>query len=470
MKKVALIFLVAVAFMQIIYSQPIPDSALYLGQIPPENTQKLFSLSLTAGYSAVERTAFSTDGKKIYYSELNVNYNYSFTNSRIKYYSYYNNIWNGPFTLFENFYSPSLSVSGDTMYFQKSNPQEVWYSVKTDTVWNTPTRFMGNLDIIASMQRTNSGTYFCSSASKGKSRLVITSTDTIAESLGDRLNSSDNSTYLNMAKDESYAIIYSFQGGGPDLEGRSLISYPTQDGGWTNPKQMGFGGWATTITPDNKYLFFSSIVGVNYSTYWIRVDNIIDSLKHTNFIPYVKTPIPTQTDTIGQPYNYTIPDTSFIDDDGNNTLTYLLPTLSNGNSLPSWLHYNSDTRTLYGTPDTTGKYLIKVMVTDTANATANAVYSLTITDTIITSIIPVNEQQTLIYPNPTEGVVNINLGTTQKQNTIVEVYDILGSLIHKQIFQNEVSAVIDLTGNPQGLYVIRLINNSEINAKKIYLK
>jgi hypothetical protein len=468
MKKTLLLVLVLITGMQLSFSQSIPDTALYLGQTPPGNTQKLFPLSITTGYSAVERTAFSADGKNIYYSELNINYNYSFSNSRIKYYSYYNNTWNGPFTLFENYYSPSLSVSGDTMYFQKSNPREVWYSVKTDTVWNTPARFMGNLDIIACLQRTNSGTYFCSSASKGKSRLVITSTDTIAESLGDRLNSSDNSTYLNMAKDESYAIIYSLQGGGPDLEGRALISYPKQDGGWTNPKQMGFGGWATTITPDNKYLFFTSIVGVNYSTYWIRVDNIIDSLKHTNFVPYVKTRLVNQTDSLSHSFSLTIPESTFVDDDGSNTLSYFA-TLSNNKPLPTWLIFNPETKTFSGTLDSIGTFSIKVTATDNAEAFVSSTFSLKVVGKPTSSInFAIDDIQ--VYPNPAKNKINLSFGSMQYKTAIVNISNMSGKLIISDTCHNLSTATIELTGNTKGIYILNLIIDGQKFNKKFSIE
>jgi hypothetical protein len=469
MKKVALISLVAVAFMQIIYGQPIPDSALYLGQAPPGNTQKLFPLSLTTGYSAVERTAFSEDGKNLYYSELNVNYNYSFTNSRIKYYSYFNNTWNGPFTLFENYYSPSFSVSGDTMYFQKFNPQEVWYSVKTDTIWGTPSKFSDNPDLVSNLQRTNNGTYFCSSTSKGKSRLGITSTDTIAESLGDRLNSSDNRTYLNMAKDESFAIIYTFQGGGPDLEGRALISYPKQDGSWTNPKQMGFGGWATTITPDNKYLFFSSIVGVNYGTYWIRVDNIIDSLKHTNFVPYVKTRLVNQTDSLSHSFILTIADSNFIDDDGNNTLNYSA-TLSNNMALPTWLTFNPETKTFSGILDSIGTFIIKVTATDTAEASVSTTFTLKVVGKPTSILKTAFDDNIQVYPNPAKDKINISFGAMQYKTAIVNISDMSGKLIVSDTYHNPSTATIDFTGKTKGIYILNLTLDGQKLNKKIRIE
>ncbi|HYJ84314.1 MAG TPA: M10 family metallopeptidase C-terminal domain-containing protein, partial [Allosphingosinicella sp.] len=51
----------------------------------------------------------------------------------------------------------------------------------------------------------------------------------------------------------------------------------------------------------------------------------------------------------GQAASYTIPGTSFIDPDGQHTLSFQA-TLANGAPLPSWLSFNSATRTFSGTP------------------------------------------------------------------------------------------------------------------------
>jgi hypothetical protein len=67
------------------------------------------------------------------------------------------------------------------------------------------------------------------------------------------------------------------------------ISYRKSDGSWTNPRNFGpninfgLGSWGPWITPDNKYLFYTTGTKPDYSDvyiYWFRIDGIIDSLKH----------------------------------------------------------------------------------------------------------------------------------------------------------------------------------------------
>jgi hypothetical protein len=326
---------------------------------------------------------------------------------------------------------------------------------------------MSEVAIERNLQQTNSGTYYCSTHLAGSwdaVKVIITSTDTTLKSLGIPFHTGDNGGYFNMAKDESYAIVYSLNGGGADLEGRALISYPKPDGSWTNPKQMGFGGWATHISPDNKYLFYSSIVGVNYSTYWIRVDNIIDSLKLTNFVPYVKNKIPNKTVTVGQSFTYVVPDSTFIDDDGNNTLTYSAK-LSNGNPLPSWLTFNSTTSTFSGIPIEAGNISIKVIATDTDNSSLSSMFKLTVEGS--TSINKSLEQNIHVFPNPSNGLVNISFGELSNKNVIIEITNIVGQQIYLKAFSNRANAEIDMLVYPKGLYLLSFVADGERISKKL---
>ena len=98
-------------------AQSIPTDSLYLGQIPPNDNPKIFKLSVTLGFFAAERIAISKDGKNIYYNEQN---GYNPTSiTRSKYYSYYNNKWNGPFVLFEEYGCIAFSLNDDTMFLPK---------------------------------------------------------------------------------------------------------------------------------------------------------------------------------------------------------------------------------------------------------------------------------------------------------------------------------------------------------------
>jgi len=62
----------------------------------------------------------------------------------------------------------------------------------------------------------------------------------------------------------------------------------SNDGSWTNPANFGpvidfgLGSWGPYVTPDNKYLFYSTGTKWDYSdvhVYWVRIDGMIDTRK-----------------------------------------------------------------------------------------------------------------------------------------------------------------------------------------------
>ena len=92
--------------------------------------------------------------------------------------------------------------------------------------------------------------------------------------------------------------------------------------------------------------------------------------------PLLAPTIPDQSATRGRAFSYTVP--AFHDPDGQ-ALTYHA-TQADGSLLPAWLPFNMETRTLSGTPPTTGSLDIQVTATDSADppATASATFTLTI--------------------------------------------------------------------------------------------
>ncbi len=358
------------------FTQSIPAGSNYLGQTPPGNTPKALPLFVNQGFFAAERIAISNDGRDIYYSEIKGYYPISGEN--IKRYTFADGKWNGPFDLFVG-YAPSLSLSGDTMYLERKDVEkksETFISIKSGSGWSNPKRILTRLDKAHYYQVTMKGNHYISSiAGNGTGlndwcKVIISGADTTASSLGRPLNTGGENLDFFVSKDESYMIVTNR----PAL----AISYRKDDGSWTNPRvfgpniNFGLGSWGPWVTPDNKYLFYSTGTKPDYSdvkVYWVRIDGVIDSLKHTNLSPYIKSLINNQTAVAGQPFTITIPDNIFFDDDSNVALTYSAALL-NGNPLPSWISFNPGTRTFSGTPGEAGELTIRVVATDSEKATA----------------------------------------------------------------------------------------------------
>lgn len=110
-------------------------------------------------------------------------------------------------------------------------------------------------------------------------------------------------------------------------------------------------------------------------------DTFTLSVANTNDIPTLANALSDQSGTEGSAFTYQVPANAFADIDVGDTLTYSA-SLATGAALPSWLTFDPATRTFSGTPSSTaaGSYDVRVTATDSAGATANDVFALSVAD------------------------------------------------------------------------------------------
>lgn len=72
-----------------------------------------------------------------------------------------------------------------------------------------------------------------------------------------------------------------------------------------------------------------------------------------------------------------------------------------------------------------------------------------------------------IYPNPTKGLITISFGSTPIKQSFLEIFNTEGKRIIFKIYENTISATIDLTGYPKGMYLVRTISYKQMNLQKI---
>ena len=479
--KTIYLTLVVLFFVSTGFSQPIPQDSLYLAQSLPGNNPVVFQLQSSSGLRPVERISISSDGKEIYYCEIN---SWPITVSRIKCYKYLSNMWQGPFVVFEGFACPGLSINDSTMYMQKdvNGVGCTFYSTRTSTGWTTPLKLLSSNLQSHYFQETQLKNYYVASNPGSNTdicKLMINNQDTSIQSLGKPINTANDDNDFFIARDESYLIF--FRLASPyDLR----ISYHKTNGKWTNPKSFGpnintnIYDCCPYVTRDNKYLFFTrgNWPMSTYSTYWVKVDNIIDSLKLTNFIPYLANQIPDRTDSVGVQFTYQIPDSTFIDDDGNSTLAYSA-SLSSGSPLPSWLNFNPATQTFSGSPSSAGSSIIKVTVTDNDSAKASCTFTLNVSPH--TAINPkgeqiVNEYELFQnYPNPFNPNTKINFALPKQGLVTLKIYDITGREIKTLV--NEVKQAgyytVDFNAShlSSGVYFYKIQSGDFSSVKRMVL-
>lgn len=76
-----------------------------------------------------------------------------------------------------------------------------------------------------------------------------------------------------------------------------------------------------------------------------------------------------------------------------------------------------------------------------------------------------------IFPNPSTGIINIELNNSNKTETILELYNFLGHRVYENcILPYKTSANIDVTGFSNGCYLLRIKNSSGVFLKKIIMQ
>jgi len=76
-----------------------------------------------------------------------------------------------------------------------------------------------------------------------------------------------------------------------------------------------------------------------------------------------------------------------------------------------------------------------------------------------------------VYPNPTSGVVTLDLKGSMAQTAKVEVYNAMGQMVMNQNYSEAASKFeINLSGNATGVYTIKLISEGTVVTKRVVLQ
>lgn len=364
----------------------------YLGQKPPGNIPVKFAPQLIndSPFFSLGRCAFSADGKEFYYSHNN-SWN-SGKDATIQSFRFDGSKWVGPIQVATQVFTPTLSPDGNTLY-TRAPGRKVTQMHRTATGWGPVDTFLSRSYGLYDFMPANSGNMYVASNVNGPANdysfydicvmQPLAGGDTTITTLGRPLNTSGFDGDFFVAPDESYILISAKEL--PTYECEIFISYHKKDGRWTNPKSLGpeintglAHRWGEYVTPDGKYFIYSyGHSAADCALYWVRFDNLLENLRHTNFEPYVKDSIPAQSATVNKKFELKVGENVFYDDDGNNTLHYSA-TSANGNPLPAWLTFNTKTNTLKGKPTQAGEYKITITATDTNNAVAHSTFTLKI--------------------------------------------------------------------------------------------
>jgi hypothetical protein len=98
-----------------------------------------------------------------------------------------------------------------------------------------------------------------------------------------------------------------------------------------------------------------------------------------------------------------------------------------------------------------------VNVTDITSCSSSAV--VTVNVNTCTEIDELVANGVNIYPNPTNGIINITLSSELTKNSTLEIYDAIGKLIVTEVLSNELNT-LNISNLSNGIYSFRVMNNN----------
>ncbi len=133
---------------------------------------------------------------------------------------------------------------------------------------------------------------------------------------------------------------------------------------------------------------------------------------------------------------------------------------------------NSNTLTYTATIPNNSTYYYYLQITQ---ADTDVIYTSPIwykrLDSLANGINTFNTTSTLfnLFPNPSNGLVNVELQTVASSGFEVEVTNELGQLTYKENITNKMSATLNFT-DKKGIYFIKVISAEGISTKKIMIE
>ena len=267
-----------------------PDNP-YLGQTPPDLIPLFFASGLISTQADNERDiTFSTDLKEIYFSRDGDIYQVKYIDGKWG----IPLVW--PYNTEFNEIEPYISSDNKRMYFvsnrpmregDESNLARIWYVERENKGWSEPLLFMEMEAYYPTI--SDLGWMYFTGGDEDIYKVDLNKRGGFSPvPLGSPVNTGQSEYNSYIAPDESYLIFTSTGQGEGYGSGDLWISFKNETGEWDKPRNLGPGintiahEYCPMISPDGKYLFFTSNrVGTN-DIYWISSE-IIDYVRKNDF-------------------------------------------------------------------------------------------------------------------------------------------------------------------------------------------
>lgn len=132
-------------------------------------------------------------------------------------------------------------------------------------------------------------------------------------------------------------------------------------------------------------------------------------------------------------------------------------TVSNPNFIAPWVVVNAD-------------YLFSLVVNGGNVDSPSDEVKITVKKSEPVGVIDFKTEDIYVYPNPTDGIVNISLGNILNSKILISVYDVMGNEVYRKRFEAATIYQIDLSAKSNGIYMIRIYNGKQQIARKLIRK
>ena len=445
------------------------DTIDYFGQTSPGDTAKIFAPNIFPLTDRDEyNIAFSPDGKEVYF----------FAEDGIYYTKYVNNTWTEQVKepIFDGFSYPVFSTDGNKLYFLKFNNDisisDIYMSERNTEGWSEPQLLpepINSASYDGGYTETADGVIYIHSYRSGNWDIwCIRALQ--AENLGPTVNSTSEESGPCIAPDGSYIIFTSDRRGKyGDMD--LYVSFNKGNSRWTAPVNLEKSGAginiaqyrqiAPSLSPDGKFLFFNRhyIDGTMQEIYWVST-HILVGLRKYAFAPRLSKQIPDMSIKTDSVLNYVIPDNTFSCEYGTDSLKYTA-TLNNGSILPSWLHFEPETRLLWGTPTQAETDFIKIIATNADTVSGTCTFRIEVSSSV--TVNQTEKQKVHVFPNPAQNSLQIEYPGLEQNEAGYKIIDLSGKIIQQgKLSSNR----IDVSGIKKGVYLLNLtIEGNLLNQK-----
>lgn len=305
--KIGLLVLVTAAVLLLASSPTLAEDSFpggpYLGQKPPGLVAEIFAPGIISTAGSEINSAFTPDGNEFYFTTWTEE-----TGTMIMVAQQVDGRWLKPvrasFSTHPTDVDPAVSPDGKRMVFGSRRPRpgqtttrdgfDLWFARREGNAWGEaeymgPVVNAGSSQVYATLTHDHT-MYFQTvrEGSLGKADIfrarMAGGQHLPAENLGPAINSEHYEGDVFIATDESYLIVTVY-GREDDLGGGDLyISFRSNDGEWSELKNMGEAintnarEFCPMVSPDGKYLFFTSKRHGEGDIFWIDA-KIIGTLR-----------------------------------------------------------------------------------------------------------------------------------------------------------------------------------------------